>query len=62
MTDKITVTYNCQGVNITLVVKDDMRREMSPYDLGQMFARVIRDSELNPEMVIEEIKKDFEYD
>lgn len=62
MLSKITVNYNCHGVDVTLVVKDDMHRDMSPYDLGQMFARVIRDTNLNHEMVIEQLKDEFEYD
>lgn len=62
MLNKITINYNCHGVDVTLVVKDDMHRDMSPYDLANMFARVIRDTNLNHEMVIERLKDEFAYD
>lgn len=62
MLDKITINYNKQGVNVTLSVKSDMHRDVSPYDLATMFERVIRDTELNSEMVIEQLKNAFEYD
>lgn len=58
----ITTTYKKQGIDITLVAKDDIHRDISPYDLAYMFSRVIRDSELNPELIIEQLKNEFEYD
>lgn len=58
----VTTTYDKQGVQVTLVVKDDLygRSDMTPWDLAQMFIRVIKDTEMNPQMVIDGLKDEFE--
>lgn len=49
----VTTTYQQDGVTVTLQVNG---QDSLPYNLAAMFARVIKDSEANPEIVIDELK------
>ena len=61
MIQDLTITYVCNGIETTLTIKDDCYDNM-PYNLADMFEKVIRDSDANPQIVIEMLKSAFEYD
>ena len=56
---KISYVYN--GIEITLTIKDNCSDNI-PYNLADMFEKVIRESNANPQIVIENLKSAFEYD
>lgn len=55
------ISYVCNGIETTLTIKDDHYDNM-PYNLADMFEKVIRESDANPQTVIENLKSAFEYD
>ena len=57
----LTISYVCNGVKTTLTIEDDHYDNM-PYNLADMFEKVIRESDANPQTVIENLKSAFEYD
>ena len=59
MGNDIIITYSKNGVEHTLRVFDD---DNLPYNLAEAFSCVIKDSNANEEMVIEELKNAFEYE
>ena len=61
MIQDFVISYVCNGVKTTLSIEDDHYDNM-PYKLADMFAKVIRESDANPQMVIENLKTAFEYD
>ena len=61
MIQDLTISYVCNGVKTTLSIEDDHYDNM-PYNLADMFAKVIRESDANPQMVIDNLKNAFEYD
>ena len=61
MISDFTISYVCNGVKTTLSIEDDHYDNM-PYNLADMFAKVIRESDANPQMVIDNLKNAFEYD
>lgn len=61
MIQDLTISYVCNGIETTLTIKDDHYDNM-PYNLADMFAKVIRESDANPQIVIENLKSVFEYD
>ena len=61
MFSDLTISYISNGIETTLIIKDDHYDNM-PYKLADMFAKVIRESDANPQMVIENLKNAFEYD
>lgn len=58
MIDYININYGDGGVDVTLTVKTDSNN--LPYNLAEAFARVIKDSYANPEIIIEQLKDEFE--
>ena len=56
-----TISYVRNGVKTTLTIEDDHYDNM-PYNLADMFEKVIRESDANPQMVIENLKSAFEYE
>ena len=61
MIQDLTISYICNGIKTTLTIEDDHYNNM-PYKLADMFAKVIRESDANPQIVIEDLKNSFEYD
>ena len=59
MIEDFTISYVCNGIKTTLSIEDDHYDNM-PYKLADMFAKVIRESDANPQMVIENLKNAFE--
>ena len=61
MIQDFVISYVCNGVKATLTIEDEHYDNM-PYKLAEMFAKVIRESDANPQIVIENLKNAFEYD
>lgn len=55
MIQDLTISYACNGIETTLTINDDHYDNM-PYNLADMFEKVIRESGANPQMVIENLK------
>ena len=61
MIKDLTISYICNGVKTTLTIDDDHYDNM-PYNLADIFEKVIRESDANSQIVIENLKSAFEYD
>ena len=61
MTNNLTISYVINGIQTTLIIKDDCSDNI-PYNIANMFEKVIRDTNANPQIVIENLKNAFEYD
>ena len=61
MIQDFIISYVCNGVKTTLTIEDDHYDNL-PYNLADMFAKVIRESDANPQIVIENLKNAFEYE
>ena len=61
MIQDLTISYVCNCIETTLTIKDDHYDNM-PYNLADIFEKVIRDTNVNPQTVIENLKSAFEYD
>ena len=61
MIQDLTISYVCEGIKTTLTIEDG-HYENTPYNLADIFEKVIRDSNANPQIVIENLKKAFEYE
>ena len=61
MIQDLTISYVSNGIETTLPSKDDHYDNM-PYNLADMFAKVVRESDANPQIVIDNLKSAFEYD
>ena len=61
MFSDLTISYISNGIKTTLTIEDDHYDNM-PYKLADMFAKVIRESDANPQIVIENLKNAFEYE
>ena len=61
MVQDLKISYVCNGIETTLTIKDDHYDNM-PYNLEDIFEKVIRDTNVNPQTVIENLKSAFEYD
>ena len=61
MIEDLKISYVCNGIETTLTIKDD-HSDNIPYNLADMFEKVIRESDANPQTVIENLKNAFEYD
>ena len=61
MVQDLKISYVCNGIETTLTIKDDHYDNM-PYDLADMFEKVIRESEANPQTIIDYLKCAFEYE
>lgn len=56
MIDNIQINYSLNGMNVTLSIKDT---DNLPYDLAEMFIKVIDDSNANSEIIIEELTRNY---
>ena len=61
MIKDLTISYVCNGVKTTLTIEDDHYDNM-PYNLADIFEKVIRESDANSQIVIENLKSAFEYE
>lgn len=61
MVDSIKISYHHNGVITTMELADDYSDNL-PYVLADMFAKLIEDSNANPEIVINELKNSFPID
>lgn len=61
MIENLTISYVCNGIENTLTIKDEHYDNL-PYKLADMFEKVIRESDANPQIVIENLKNAFEYE
>ena len=61
MIENLMITYVCNGIETTLTIKDEHYDNM-PYNLADIFEKVIRESDANAQIVIENLKSAFKYD
>ena len=61
MIQDLKISYVCNSIETTLTIKDNYSDDI-PYNLADMFEKVIRESNANPQTVIENLKSAFEYD
>ena len=61
MMQDLTISYVCNGIETTLTIKDEHYDNL-PYNLADMFEKVIVESDANPQIVIEQLKRAFEYE
>ena len=61
MIQDLTISYVCNGIETTLTIKDEYYDNM-PYNLADIFAKVIRESDANAQIVIDGLKSAFEYE
>ena len=61
MIEYLTIRYVSNGIETTLTIKDECYDNM-PYNLADIFAKVIRESDANPQIAIENLKSAFKYD
>ena len=59
MIQDLTISYVCNGIETTLTIKDEHYDNM-PYNLADMFEKVIIEADANPQIVIENLKNTFE--
>lgn len=59
MIQDLTITYVCNGIETTLTIKDEHYDNM-PYNLADLFEKVIRESDANAQVVIDVLKSAFE--
>ncbi len=59
MIKDLTISYVCNGIETTLTIRDEHYDNM-PYNLADIFAKVIRESDANAQIVIENLKSAFE--
>lgn len=58
MIEDLTIRYVCNGIETTLTIKDEHYDNM-PYNLADIFEKVIRESDANAQIVIENLKIAF---
>ena len=61
MIEDLTISYVCNGIETTLTIRDEHYDNM-PYNLADIFEKIIRESDSNPQIVIENLKNAFEND
>ena len=61
MIKDLTISYVYDGIKTTLTINDDHGENM-PYNIADIFEKVIRDTNVNPQIVIENLKNAFEYE
>ena len=61
MIQDLTISYVCNGIETTLTIQDEHYDNL-PYNLADMFEKVISESDANPQIVIEQLKSAFEYE
>ena len=59
MIDNLTINFECNGITHTLDVPT--RDENLPYNLAIAFTEIIKQSDANSEIVIDNLKDEFAY-
>lgn len=59
MIDNLTINFECNGITHTFSVPT--RDENLPYNLATVFAEIIKKSDVNDEMVIDNMGEEFSY-
>lgn len=60
MIDKINISYIVDGIKVNLSIPQEEVTENLPYNLANMFSRLVKDTNANPALVIEDIKQYLE--
>ena len=55
MLKDLTISYTLNGVKITLSIDDNCYNNL-PYNLADMFVKVVNDTDVNPSTIIDEMK------
>lgn len=55
MFSNLTIQYDQNGVITTLSVREDGVNDNLPYQLADMFLKVIRESNANPDIIMENL-------
>lgn len=58
--ENLKASYKMDGINVELSVDIDMDSNL-PYDLASLFAKIMNDSQVNTDMVIENLINEFGY-
>ena len=58
--ENLKARYKMDGINVELSVDIDMDSNL-PYDLANLFAKIMNDSHVNTDMVIENLIDEFGY-
>lgn len=61
MIQDLTISYVCNGIKTTLTIEDN-HYDNIPYNLVDVFKKVIIESDANPQIVIDNLKNAFEYE
>ena len=61
MIQDLKISYVSNGIETTLTIKDDHYDNIS-YNLADMFEKAIRESDANPQIIIDNLKNAFEYE
>ena len=62
MIQNLTINYSCDGIEVTLSANDNAPLGNPPYNMAAMFAKVMRDSNANEKIVIQELAEAFDYE
>ena len=61
MIKDLKISYVRSGIETTLTIKDDhYNYDYMPYNIADMFEKVIRESDANPQTIIDYLKIAFE--
>lgn len=60
MIDNINISYIVDGIEVNLSIPQEEVLENLPYNLANMFSRLINDTNANPTLVIEQMKQYLE--
>lgn len=61
MFSDLIISYISNGIKTNLTIEDEHYDNL-PFKLADMFEKVIRESDANPQIVIENLKNAFEYE
>ena len=61
MIQDLTMSYVSKGIKTILTIEDE-HYDNIPYNLADIFEKVIRESDANSQIVIDNLKNAFEYD
>ena len=61
MIQDLKISYVCNGIKTILKIEDE-HYDNIPYNLADIFEKVIRESDANSQIVIDNLKNAFEYD
>ena len=62
MIDKLTISYELDRDISVILSTETGYNDNLPHNLAAVFAKVIRDSRANKDMVIENLKNEFDYE